>query len=166
MGSQQLRSFHCKPNGPKFVAQTQRVSQITGTLDSEPYKTARLSANSLRYDGLGLKNGKYNVEIHFAEMQMEDSQSWKGLGPGRRLFDIYAQVMPWILMLKISNRAVVKTFQANVTNTVMYIHLYWAGRGTCCIPFQSTYGPLYWFQPSTLLKHLIRSVLQEVTTKA
>lgn len=41
-----------------------------------------------------------------------------------------------------SKRAVVKTFQANVNNTVMDIHFYWAGRGTCCIPFQSTYGPL------------------------
>ncbi|GFQ03486.1 probable LRR receptor-like serine/threonine-protein kinase at1g56140 [Phtheirospermum japonicum] len=41
-----------------------------------------------------------------------------------------------------SNKALVKKFKANVTNTVMDIHLVWAGKGTCCIPLQSTYGPL------------------------
>lgn len=41
-----------------------------------------------------------------------------------------------------SNRALVKTFYAEVTNTVMDINLLWAGKGTCCIPVQSTYGPL------------------------
>lgn len=38
--------------------------------------------------------------------------------------------------------ALIKTLVANVTNTAIDIHLMWAGRGTCCIPFQSTYGPL------------------------
>lgn len=41
-----------------------------------------------------------------------------------------------------SKKALIKSFEANVTNTVMDIHFYWAGRGTCCIPFQSTFGPL------------------------
>lgn len=41
-----------------------------------------------------------------------------------------------------STIALVKKFEANVTNTVMDIHFYWAGKGTCCIPFQSTFGPL------------------------
>lgn len=41
-----------------------------------------------------------------------------------------------------SKIALVKKFEANVTNTVMDIHFYWAGKGTCCIPFQSTLGPL------------------------
>ncbi|KAL3497356.1 hypothetical protein ACH5RR_040088 [Cinchona calisaya] len=136
--------FISNPNGPKYIAQTD--SQIRGTLDSELYKTARISASSLRYYGLGLKNGKYNVELHFAEIQIEDSQSWKALG--RRLFDVYLQGEKVLQDYNIQNeaggskRAVVKTFQANVTNTVMDIHFYWAGRGTCCIPFQSTYGPL------------------------
>lgn len=39
-------------------------------------------------------------------------------------------------------KALIKTLVANVTNTALDIHLMWAGRGTCCIPFQSTYGPL------------------------
>lgn len=41
-----------------------------------------------------------------------------------------------------SKRALIKTFEANVTNTIMEIHFFWAGKGTCCIPFQGTYGPL------------------------
>lgn len=81
--------FISNPSGPQYIAKTD--SQITETLDSELYKTARISPSSLRYYGLGLKNGKYIVELHFAEITMDDdTQSWKGLG--RRLFDIYIQV--------------------------------------------------------------------------
>ena len=39
-------------------------------------------------------------------------------------------------------RAVIKTFPVNVSNNIMDVHFFWAGRGTCCIPLQSTYGPL------------------------
>ncbi|KAL6985261.1 hypothetical protein U1Q18_018637 [Sarracenia purpurea var. burkii] len=76
----------------------------------------------------------------------DDSRSWKGLG--RRLFDVYIQGERVLRDFNIRNeaggskRALVRTFDANVTNTVMDIHFFWAGRGTCCIPFQSTYGPL------------------------
>lgn len=80
--------FIFNPNGPQYIAQTD--SQITGALESELYKTGRTSANSLRYYGLGLRNGKYSVELHFAEIKIEDSRSWKALG--RRLFDVYIQV--------------------------------------------------------------------------
>jgi len=86
-------SFISNPNGPQYTTQT--ASQITGTLDSELYKSARVSPNSLRYYGLGLRNGRYSVELHFSEIQMDDdSASWKGLG--RRLFDVYIQVCPSI----------------------------------------------------------------------
>ncbi|GKE06227.1 probable LRR receptor-like serine/threonine-protein kinase, partial [Tanacetum coccineum] len=137
-------SFISNPNGPQYTTQT--TSQITGTLDSELYKTARISPNSLRYYGLGLRNGRYNVELHFSEIQMEDSESWRGLG--RRLFDIYIQGERVIQDFNIMNeargskRALVKLFETNVTNTIIDIHLMWAGKGTCCIPVQSTFGPL------------------------
>ncbi|XP_077237923.1 uncharacterized protein LOC143879429 [Tasmannia lanceolata] len=132
------------PNGPTYIARTD--SQIMGTLESELYKTARISPSSLRYYGLGLKNGEYNIELHFAEIVMDDSPSWKGLG--RRLFDVYVQGERVLQDFNIqdeakgSKRALVKTFKANVTNTVMEVHFFWAGRGTCCIPFQGTFGPL------------------------
>ncbi|KAG8375797.1 hypothetical protein BUALT_Bualt10G0137800 [Buddleja alternifolia] len=136
--------FISNPNGPRYIAQTD--SQITNTLDSELYKTARISPNSLRYYGLGFENGVYQIELHFAEIQMDVSVSWKGLG--RRLFDVYIQGERVLQDFNILNeaggskRALMKTFEANVTNTVMDIHLMWAGKGTCCIPMQSTYGPL------------------------
>ncbi|XP_076951557.1 putative LRR receptor-like serine/threonine-protein kinase At1g53430 [Bidens hawaiensis] len=137
-------SFISNPNGPQYTTQTD--SQITGTLDSELYKTARVSPNSLRYYGLGLRNGRYNVELHFAEIQMDDNESWKGLG--KRLFDIYIQGERVVQDFNIkkeahgSKRALVKLFETNVTNTNIDIHFKWAGKGTCCIPFQSTFGPL------------------------
>ncbi|GLT43642.1 hypothetical protein SLA2020_175780 [Shorea laevis] len=137
-------SFISNPNGNRYIAMTD--SQISETLDSELYKTARISPGSLRYYGLGLKNGKYSVELHFAEIEMDDSQSWKGLG--RRLFDVYVQGERVLEDFNIgkeaggSKRALIKTFEANVTNTIMDIHFLWAGKGTCCIPYQSTYGPL------------------------
>ncbi|KAL0330547.1 UNVERIFIED_CONTAM: putative LRR receptor-like serine/threonine-protein kinase [Sesamum radiatum] len=137
--------FISNPNGPQYTAQTD--SQITGTLDSELYKTARISPSSLRYYGLGLENGVYRIDLHFAEIQMvDDPTSWKALG--RRVFDVYIQGERVVQDFNILNeaggskRAVIKTFEANVTNTVMDIHLLWAGKGTCCIPFQSTFGPL------------------------
>ncbi|XP_058103543.1 probable LRR receptor-like serine/threonine-protein kinase At1g56130 [Magnolia sinica] len=47
-----------------------------------------------------------------------------------------------IKMAKGSGRAAIKMFMANVTHTAMEIHFFWAGKGTCCIPFQATFGPL------------------------
>ncbi|GMN45440.1 hypothetical protein TIFTF001_014626 [Ficus carica] len=137
-------NFLFNPNGPQYIANTD--SQITNTLDSELYKTARISPSSLRYFGFDLMNGKYIIELHFAEIGMDDTRSWKGLG--RRLFDVYVQGEKVLEDFNIqkeaggSKRAVVKTFDANVTNAIMDIHFFWAGKGTCCIPFQGTYGPL------------------------
>ncbi|KAF4354493.1 hypothetical protein F8388_022215 [Cannabis sativa] len=137
-------NFLFSPKGPQYIASTN--SQITKTLDSELYKTARISPNSLRYFGFGLVNGEYVVELHFAEIAMGDSRTWKALG--RRIFDVYIQGDKVVKDLNIkkeaggSKSALVKTFKVNVTNSVMDIHFFWAGKGTCCIPFQGTYGPL------------------------
>lgn len=88
-------NFISNPNGPRYIAKTD--SQITGTLDSELYKTARISPSSLRYYGLGLRNGWYNIEVHFSEIEMDDSSSsWKGLG--RRVFDVFIQVFQKIFI--------------------------------------------------------------------
>lgn len=40
-----------------------------------------------------------------------------------------------------SLRAVVKDFSARVTQNHLEIHLFWAGKGTCCVPAQGIYGP-------------------------
>ncbi|KAK3428399.1 hypothetical protein EUGRSUZ_F04437 [Eucalyptus grandis] len=73
-------------NNPAYKAST--LSQFTNTLDSELFQTARLSASSLRYYGLGLENGNYNVSLQFAEIQILNT-GWQKLG--RRLFDVYIQ---------------------------------------------------------------------------
>ncbi|KAJ6354654.1 hypothetical protein OIU77_005289 [Salix suchowensis] len=137
-------NFILNPNGQQYLTRT--ASQITTTLDPELYKTARISPSSLRYYGLGLENGRYSVKLHFAEIGMDDSRSWKGLG--RRLFDIYIQGEIVLKDFNIKNeaggskKALIKTFEADVTNTIMDIHFFWAGKGTCCIPDKETYGPL------------------------
>ncbi|XP_031505132.1 probable LRR receptor-like serine/threonine-protein kinase At1g56130 isoform X3 [Nymphaea colorata] len=121
-------------------------SQFTNTLDSNLFQTARLSPVSLRYYGLGLQNGNYTVNLLFAESVFPDSPIWQSVG--RRIFDIYVQGN---LVLKdfdirrqaggVSFRAVSLNFTANVSHNFLEIHLYWAGKGTCCIPAQGTYGP-------------------------
>ncbi|XP_024020001.1 probable LRR receptor-like serine/threonine-protein kinase At1g56130, partial [Morus notabilis] len=122
------------------------LSQFTNTLNSELFQTLRLSASSLRYYGLGLENGNYTVQLEFTEIAIENTRSWKSLG--RRVFDIYIQgnrVLKDFDIRKeageISFRAVQKEYKALVSNNYLEVHLFWAGKGTCCIPQQGTYGP-------------------------
>ncbi|KAK7342842.1 hypothetical protein VNO80_25798 [Phaseolus coccineus] len=133
-------------NNPVFTSFVS--NQFTNTMNSELFQTARLSPSSLRYYGLGLENGFYNITLQFAETAILDSTTrWESLG--RRVFDIYIQGN---LVLKdfdiqkeaggISFRAVQKQFRFEVSENYLDIHLFWAGKGTCCIPAQGTYGPL------------------------
>ncbi|KAK3428402.1 hypothetical protein EUGRSUZ_F04441, partial [Eucalyptus grandis] len=131
-------------NNPAYKAST--LSQFTNTLDSELFQTARLSASSLRYYGLGLENGNYNVSLRFAEIQILNT-GWQKLG--RRLFDVYIQGNLVVKDFDIrkeaggaSLTAVQKVYQAQVTANYLEIHFFWAGKGTCCVPNQATYGPL------------------------
>ncbi|GAB4836659.1 hypothetical protein Ancab_001571 [Ancistrocladus abbreviatus] len=122
-------------------------SQFTNTLDSELFQTSRLSAGSLRYYGLGLQNGNYTIILQFAETIIINGQTWKSLG--RRVFDIYIQGNLASKNFDIRKEAgeqsfvaVQKTFTTNVAENYLEIHLFWAGKGTCCVPQQGTYGPL------------------------
>lgn len=38
-------------------------------------------------------------------------------------------------------KAIEKKFNTVVTQNYLEIHLFWAGKGTCCIPFEGYYGP-------------------------
>ena len=51
----------------------QFTNTFTNTLDSELFQTARLSASSLRYYGLGLENGNYTVSLQFAKIAFVNS---------------------------------------------------------------------------------------------
>uniref|UniRef100_A0A2N9F294 non-specific serine/threonine protein kinase n=1 Tax=Fagus sylvatica TaxID=28930 RepID=A0A2N9F294_FAGSY len=110
------------------------LAQVIGTKTPELYQYSRMSPGSLRYYGLGLDNGLYNVSLFFAETGFDarSSQTWKSLG--RRVFNIYIQVG-----LKEQFRRILT---ANVSENYLEIHLFWAGKGTCCIPVQGYYGPL------------------------
>ncbi|XP_048494248.1 probable LRR receptor-like serine/threonine-protein kinase At1g56140 [Beta vulgaris subsp. vulgaris] len=116
------------------------------SLDSELFQTARLSAGSLRYYGLGLENGNYNVQLQFVELQIENGVTWRSLG--RRMFDIIIQGNRVERDFDIrgeaggeSFRPVRRNYTTLVTANFLEIHLFWAGKGTCCIPNQGTYGP-------------------------
>ncbi|CAM8888118.1 unnamed protein product [Rhodiola kirilowii] len=123
-------------------------SQFTNTLDSELFQTARISPGSLRYYGLGLENGNYTISLQFAETVInETTRSWKSLG--RRIFDVYIQgiqVLKNFDILKeaggVPTRAVKRDFRALVTENYIDIHLFWAGKGTCRVPYVGAYGPL------------------------
>ncbi|KAL5577912.1 hypothetical protein UlMin_019611 [Ulmus minor] len=114
----------------------------------ELFHTARMCPGSLRYYGLGLENGRYTVTMHFAEIGFpnRDSETWAGLA--RRVFDIYIQGSLIQKDFEIAKeaggveRALVKKFNVTVTENNLEIHLFWAGKGTCCIPKQGYYGPL------------------------
>lgn len=42
---------------------------------------------------------------------------------------------------RVSLRAVSKDYKVQVSENYLEIHLFWAGKGTCCVPSQGTYGP-------------------------
>ncbi|CAM0902809.1 unnamed protein product [Alopecurus aequalis] len=120
--------------------------QFLNTLDTELFRNARMSPSSLRYFGIGLENGNYTVTLQFAEFDFTDGQSWKSTG--RRVFDIYVQGVRKEQNFDIrkaaggkSYTAVRKQYIVPVTKNFLEIHLFWAGKGTCCIPSQGYYGP-------------------------
>ncbi|KAL9456513.1 hypothetical protein AB3S75_005690 [Citrus x aurantiifolia] len=136
--------FNEKEN-PAYVLNT--LAQMTGTRTPELYQTSRITPGSLRYYGLGLENGPYKVSLLFAETSILDrsTERWESLGT--RVFDIYIQgTLRW-KDFDISkeaggpNRAIIKNFNAAVSENHLEIHLLWAGKGTCCVPTQGDYGP-------------------------
>ncbi|GER37572.1 leucine-rich repeat receptor-like protein kinase [Striga asiatica] len=133
---------------PQYQYNSQSQSQFTNTQDSDLFRDARISAGSLRYYGLGLENGNYTVRLHFAEIVISSFRTWRNLG--RRVFDIYIQGNLVQRDFDIRReagggfdlRTVTRDYRARVLENYLEIHLFWAGKGTCCVPAQGTYGPL------------------------
>ncbi|XP_030963974.1 probable LRR receptor-like serine/threonine-protein kinase At1g56140 [Quercus lobata] len=123
------------------------LSQFTNALESELFQTARLSASSLRYYGLELENGTYTVNLQFAKTTFLNSDVWQNLG--RCVFDVYIQGNLFLKDFDIrkdagglSLVAVQKELKnVQVSQNYLEIHLFWAGKGTCCVTAQSIYGP-------------------------
>ncbi|WJX67809.1 hypothetical protein P8452_52245 [Trifolium repens] len=126
------------------------IRKNTSTLtmvDAELYMTARVSPISLTYFAFCLENGRYTVDLHFAEIMFINDQTYGSLG--RRLFDIYLQGKLVQKDFNIEEEAggvgkkVVKRFKkVIVTNNTLEIRLYWAGKGREALPDKSVYGPL------------------------
>ncbi|XP_039041185.1 probable LRR receptor-like serine/threonine-protein kinase At1g56140 isoform X2 [Hibiscus syriacus] len=120
---------------------------VRSTNTPDLYRSSRLSPGSLRYYGLGLENGPYTVRLFFAEIGFPDqtSQSWRSLA--RRVFDVYIQGNRILRDFDITKeaggaqRAITRNFTANVTGNHLEVHLFWAGKGTCCAPEPGYYGP-------------------------
>ena len=87
-GVSNVGKFNQAPNDSNIIYSSNQKFQ--NAADSELFQTARMSASSLRYYGLGLENGNYTVVLQFAETGYPDTQTWQSLG--RRVFDIYVQV--------------------------------------------------------------------------
>ncbi|KAB1201308.1 hypothetical protein CJ030_MR0G004428 [Morella rubra] len=124
---------------------TSIVPDQLGNLDSQIFRTARISASSLRYYGLGLLNGNYTLTLQFFETAIV-APSWRNLG--RRVFDVYIQGNRVLENFNIRKeaggsalQAVEKVYSAQVSENYLEIHLFWAGKGTFCIPRQGAYGP-------------------------
>ncbi|KAG6496553.1 hypothetical protein ZIOFF_044420 [Zingiber officinale] len=121
-------------------------SEFDNTLDPGLFHNARMSASSLRYYGFGLQNGNYSIKLQFSEFIILGPTTWQSLG--RRVFDIYIQGERREKDFDIrkeaggrSFRAVVKEYISPVTNNFLEIHFFWAGKGTCCVPYRGYYGP-------------------------
>lgn len=67
-----------------------RATNANGFNLSGVYTTARLAPISLKYYGLCLRKGSYNVRLHFAEIMFTTGETFSSLG--ERIFDIAIQV--------------------------------------------------------------------------
>ncbi|KAL4627310.1 hypothetical protein ACB092_05G157500 [Castanea dentata] len=137
------RFWDINTTGNDYVANNVSILKMN---ESELYTSARLSPLSTTYYARCLANGPYKLKLHFAEIVIRDNRSFGSLG--RRIFDIYVQEKLVLKDFDIENaapgvdKAVVREYKANVTNKVLMIRFFWAGKGTTATPKRGTYGPL------------------------
>lgn len=135
------------------------------------YTTARASPISLTYFHYCLENGKYTVHLHFAEIQFTNDKTYKSLGKRlfdiyvqvliktKKVFFFLANsgfngknLFQGRLVQKdfnIENEShlaqkprILSIYNVTVTDGILEIRLYWAGKGTTRIPVSGVYGPL------------------------
>ncbi|KAK7306459.1 hypothetical protein VNO77_44400 [Canavalia gladiata] len=113
----------------------------------ELYKTARVSPITLTYFHNCMENGNYTVNLHFAEIQFTNDNTYTSLG--KRIFDIYVQGELIHKNFNIEDETkvaekplVLPIYNIGITNNVLEIRFYWAGKGTTRIPDIGVYGPL------------------------
>ncbi|KAI4332440.1 hypothetical protein L6164_017350 [Bauhinia variegata] len=113
----------------------------------ELYATARISPISLTYFHYCLENGNYTVNLHFAEIQFTNDNSFRSLG--KRLSDVYAQERLVLKDFNIEDEAniaqkpvIIPIHNVSVVDNILEIRFYWACKGTTRIPRRGVYGPL------------------------
>ncbi|WJZ85503.1 hypothetical protein VitviT2T_005034 [Vitis vinifera] len=74
-------------DGDKYIESNSSVLSMN---HSVLYMTTRKALISLTYFGFCLKNGDYNVCLHFAEIEFTDEEAYSKLG--RHIFNIYIQL--------------------------------------------------------------------------
>ncbi|XP_023733027.1 probable LRR receptor-like serine/threonine-protein kinase RFK1 isoform X2 [Lactuca sativa] len=123
------------------------IESLEGSTDLPTlYTTARLSPLTLTYFGYCLENGEYAVQLHFAEIKFTNDSTYRS--HGRRIFDIYIQGRLVRRNFNIEDEAggvsipLVIMFNASVTDNILEIKFYWAGKGTTRFPTRGVYGPL------------------------
>ncbi|KAI4304436.1 hypothetical protein MLD38_039946 [Melastoma candidum] len=108
--------------------------------------TARIAPILLTYFFPCLENGQYTLLLRFAEIQFDSDNTYVSLG--RRFFDVYVQDKLVRKDFNIEHEAggvqkpAIEAFNVTVTENVLEIRLYWAGKGTTRIPLRGVYGPL------------------------
>lgn len=131
--------------GASFTSLVSSDTPVSGTADPTLYQTGRTSLGSLHYYATDLKTGVYTVVLSFAEIvYLRDNAL------ARRYFDIYLQgelVKKDFNIRQTAGGSFIahdETFRAAVSNGVLDVHLFYAGKGTCCLPQPGnwSFGPL------------------------
>ncbi|XP_061364894.1 probable LRR receptor-like serine/threonine-protein kinase RFK1 [Gastrolobium bilobum] len=126
---------------------TRYTKSLSSSSMPELYTTARVSPISLTYFHYCLENGKYTVNLHFAELLFTNDNTYRSLG--KRIFDIYVQERLVWKDFNIEDEThvaqkprIISTYNVTVTDNILEIRFYWAGKGTTRIPVSGIYGPL------------------------
>ncbi|XP_020975737.1 probable LRR receptor-like serine/threonine-protein kinase RFK1 isoform X4 [Arachis ipaensis] len=129
------------------IQNTRYTKTLSPSNLSELYATARVSPISLTYFHYCLENGNYTVKLHFAEIQFTNDRTCNSLG--KRLFDIYVQDGLVLKDFNIEEKAhgaqkpyIATIPNVSVTDNILEIRLYYAGKGTERVPYPAAYGPL------------------------
>ncbi|KAK6917837.1 Malectin domain [Dillenia turbinata] len=113
--------------------------------DAPLYTTARLAPLSLTYYGFCMHKGTYKVNLHFAEIVYSEKEDHSSIR--KRVFDVYIQGNRVLKDFNIKkeaggpNKPLTRSFSADVTDHLLTIHLFWAGKGSFIIDF-GLGGPL------------------------
>uniref|UniRef100_A0A0E0PJM1 non-specific serine/threonine protein kinase n=1 Tax=Oryza rufipogon TaxID=4529 RepID=A0A0E0PJM1_ORYRU len=121
-GVSNVGKFSLASNGMNIISSSEHFQNA---VNSRLFETARMSPSSLRYYGLGLENGNYTILLQFAEGSLREKDfDIRKMAGGKSFIVVH------------------RSYTATVSNNFLEIHLFWAGKGTCCIPTNGYYGPM------------------------